>query len=247
MYEGSKHYADMTETIPQKLRSLTRRAGLSMERLARAMGYSHASGIQRYLSDNYSRERLDLDIALKFVRGLAGRGVPPITETEILRLTGIEQLLPPSNATRAPDHALLTPQALPVDVPVLGVAACGTEGDFSLNGETVNRVRRPPGLADNRAAFAVYVRGSSMEPRHYQGDLLYVDPLRPARSGDDVLVELRPDRPGEPGAAYIKQLVSQTPLRIILRQFEPAEDFAIPGNRILRVSKILSLSDLLGA
>lgn len=236
----------MIETVPKTLRALLKRAGVSMERLARDMRYAHANGIQRYLSDAYPKDRLDLDIALKFARGLVGRGVPPITEAEVMSLTGIEQLLPPTNVTRAPDHELPRPNSLPLDVPVYGVAVGGTDGDFSLNGDVVDRVRRPPGLADNRTAFAVYVRGDSMEPRHYQGDLLYVDPLRPARSGDDVLVELKPARPGEPGPAYIKQLVSQTPLRLVLRQFQPAKEITIPGERVLRVSKILSLSDLLG-
>lgn len=235
----------MTETTPQRLRALLKRAGISMERLARDMGFAHASGIQRYLSDAYPKERLDLEIAQKFARGLTGRGVPPITEAEVMALTGIGHLLPPENAIRAPDAPIRT-NTLPLDVPVYGVAVGGDSGDFSLNGDVVDRVRRPPGLTDNRAAFAVYVRGDSMEPRFYQGDLLYVDPIRPARSGDDVLVELKPARPGEPGPAYIKQLVTQTPLRVVLRQFNPAKEIIIPGERILRVSKILSLSDLLG-
>lgn len=152
---------------------------------------------------------------------------------------------PPSNAEPAA-APLPRPNQMPLDVPVYGVAVGGDAGDFSLNGDVVDRVRRPPGLIGNRSAFAVYVRGDSMEPRHYQGDLLYVDPIRPARSGDDVLVELRPGRPGEPGPAYIKQLVTQGPVRVVLRQFNPAKDITLPGAQILRVSKILKLADLLG-
>ena len=135
---------------------------------------------------------------------------------------------------------------MPLDVPVYGVAVGGSDGDFSLNGEIVDRVRRPPGLTENRNAFAVFVRGDSMEPRHYQGDLLYVDPMRPARAGDDVLVELKPQRAGEPGAAMIKQLVVKTPLRVVLRQFNPAKELTVPGEKILRVSLILKMADLLG-
>lgn len=155
-------------------------------------------------------------------------------------------LNPPPNAEPATVTALPRPNQMPLDVPVYGVAVGGDAGDFSLNGDVVDRVRRPPGLLGNRSAFAVYVRGDSMEPRHYQGDLLYVDPIRPARSGDDVLVELKPARPGEPGPAYIKQLVTQGPVRVVLRQFNPAKDITLPGAQILRVSKILKLADLLG-
>lgn len=236
----------MTRTIPEKLRALLKRAGVSQERLAKGMGYAHASGIQRYLADGYPKDHLDLDIAQKFVKGLVGRGSPLITEAEVMELTGLTGLLPPGNAG---PEALPVPRAasMPIDVPVFGMAVAGNgDGDFSLNGDVVDRVRRPAGLVGNRAAFAVYVRGDSMEPRHYQGDLLYVDPARPARSGDDVLVEMKPLRPGEPGPAYIKQLAVQTPLRIILRQFNPAKDITLPGDKILRVSKILKLADLLG-
>jgi phage repressor protein C with HTH and peptisase S24 domain len=136
--------------------------------------------------------------------------------------------------------------SMPLDVPVLGTAVGGNGGDFSLNGDVVDRVRRPPGLIGNKGAFAVYVVGDSMEPRHYQGDLLYVDPRRPARSGDDVLIELKPLRPGEPGHAMVKQLVVQTPLRVVVRQFNPAKEVTIAGDKVLRVSLILKLADLLG-
>lgn len=136
--------------------------------------------------------------------------------------------------------------SMPLDLPVYGVAIGGPDGDFSLNGEIVDRVRRPPGLMGNSKAFAVFVRGESMEPRHYQGDLLYVDPVRPARAGDDVLVEMKPARPAEPGAAFIKQLVSYTPVRLVIRQFNPAKDITLQTDKVLRVYKILKLADLLG-
>jgi hypothetical protein len=57
---------------------------------------------------------------------------------------------------------------------------------------------------------------------------------------------MKPTRAGEPGPAYIKQLVVQTPIRVVVRQFNPAKDITLPGDRILRVSKILKLADLLG-
>lgn len=243
----STQHTQMSEPTPLKLRKLVRRAGVSMERLARDMGYSHASGIQRYLSEGYTKERLDLEIAMKFAKALAGKGEPPITEAEVLALTGLHQLsLPAPNADLTTAVAAPRPNDMLIDIPVYGVAVGGDAGDFSLNGDVVDRVRRPPGLIGNKSAFAVYVRGDSMEPRHYQGDLLYVDPSRPARSGDDVLVELKPVRPGEPGPAYIKQLVTQGPVRVVLRQFNPAQDITLPGDKILRVSKILKLADLLG-
>lgn len=135
---------------------------------------------------------------------------------------------------------------MPLDVPVMGTAVGGSDGDFSLNGQYVDYVRRPPGIAKNYKVFAVFVQGSSMEPRFDEGSLVYVDPFRPVRSGDDVLIEMQPARAGEPGPAMIKQLVSKTPVRLSVRQFNPAKEITLPGDRVLRVCLILKLADLLG-
>jgi phage repressor protein C with HTH and peptisase S24 domain len=135
---------------------------------------------------------------------------------------------------------------MPLDVPVLGTAVGGSSGDFTLNNGVVDYARRPPGVARNKAVFCVFVRGDSMEPRFEAGDLLYINPARPARNGDDVLVEMHPDQQGEPGAAYIKRLEGQTPTKLILRQFNPTKRIEIPIVRVLRVCPILRTSELLG-
>lgn len=251
----------MSDSIPSRLRRFLTRSGVSQEEAAKRMGYSHASGIQRYLSEtDYTKEYVSVQFAKKFADAVAGRGPDPVSVDEVMELAGI---IPPFRVNKIPTGASgaedLLPNAdlratidmprvlaMPVDVPVYGVAVGGSDGDFSLNGEIVDRVRRPPGLMGNTKAFGVFVRGDSMEPRHQQGDLLYVDPVRPARAGDDVLVELKPLTGGEPGPAFIKQLVSQTPLRLVVRQFNPAKDITLPGARVLRICRILKLADLLG-
>ena len=69
----------------------------------------------------------------------------------------------------------------------------------------------PPGVADERVspstrvsacAFALTVRGDSMEPRFTEGDVLIVDPEIEARSGDFVIVRL-----DDAQEATFKQLV----------------------------------------
>ncbi|HYC05527.1 MAG TPA: S24 family peptidase [Azospirillaceae bacterium] len=132
------------------------------------------------------------------------------------------------------------------DVPVRGTAVGGLDADFFFNGGTVDWVRRPPGLQATRDAFAIYVAGSSMSPRYEEGDLVYVHPARPPRSGDDVLIELH-GRDGEPGPCYIKRLLRRTPTLIVAAQFNPArDDLEYELASVRGVFKIMTAAELLG-
>jgi phage repressor protein C with HTH and peptisase S24 domain len=153
---------------------------------------------------------------------------------------------PQTEAVRAPfDPPPIS--LMPLDVPVMGTAVGGSDGAFELNGQVVDYVRRPPGIAKNPNVFCIYVHGDSMSPRFEQGELIYCNPTRPARPGDYVVVELKPSRPGESGHAYIKRLLAKTPTKLKLSQLNPAKaDLEFPAEAVLRVSIILGLADLLG-
>src|SRR5882757_1655482 len=78
------------QTIPARLSKLRKQSGLSLRKLALAMGYADASSIQRYFDDErYSEEALPLSIAKKFAKALAGLGRPAIREGEVLALAGV--------------------------------------------------------------------------------------------------------------------------------------------------------------
>jgi transcriptional regulator with XRE-family HTH domain len=96
------------------------------------------------------------------------------------------------------------------DLPVYGTAVGGQEknGDFDFNtGDIIDYILRPPRLHGARSAFAVYLIGTSMEPRFREGAPVLVHPGLPAKPGDDVLVELRPSIDGAPHPALVKRLV----------------------------------------
>lgn len=140
--------------------------------------------------------------------------------------------------------------SMPKDVPVMGTALGGKEGDFALNaGEIIDYVRRPPGILGNKGIFAVYLNGDSMEPWRVAGDPIYCDPHRRARPGQHVLVECKPEQEGngEAGPAYVKRLVAQTPTLLRLAQYNPPEDnITLPLKRVKRVFRILEWAELLG-
>lgn len=132
------------------------------------------------------------------------------------------------------------------DLPVIGTAAGGDNGDFAMNGQTVDYVRRPPALAGLRDAFAIYLVGHSMEPRYDNGGLLFVHPGRPVSPGCDVLVELHGDH-GETGHCMVKTLVRRANGKYILQQYNPPrDDIEIAVERVRHIYRILRNEELLG-
>lgn len=69
------------------LKKLRLRAGLSLERLAKASGFARASSLQRYEDTNYMKGRkLPVEVVAKISPSIVGRGDPAITKEEIWRL-----------------------------------------------------------------------------------------------------------------------------------------------------------------
>ena len=178
----------MADNVPTTLRKLRKRAGLSLDRFAKAAGFSGSSSVQRYFEDDYGEPTLRLETARRFAKALVGRGTPPISEAEVLALAGVGVALPPVTAPLSelsppndlPAH-LAAAGAWPRDVPVYGVTVGGSDGDFMLNvGQVVDFARRPPTLG-RRTVFALYVQGASMSPWRVPGGLVFLDPVRPAR------------------------------------------------------------------
>lgn len=69
-----------------ELRALIARAGLTITAFAKKMGYSHRSGVQRYIDLKDPLDNLPYDVADKAAKMLAGLGNPPIVKAEVMRL-----------------------------------------------------------------------------------------------------------------------------------------------------------------
>jgi len=134
---------------------------------------------------------------------------------------------------------------MPKSVPVHGTVVGGSVGDFEFNGEVVDYVRRPPGIANTKGVFALYVSGDSMYPRFRPGALIYLNPSRPPRPGDDVVVEMFGES-GDHGPAYIKTLKARTALAWICEQFTPPMTIEYPAAKVRAVYRVMTLEELLG-
>lgn len=219
--------------------------GLSARRLS-SLARLNETAIKAIMTGRSVNPRADtllkiaaaLDCAVADLTGET-RTVPPTPPPSNKLPTGIQEV-DTTRIVEIPDRT-----AMPLDVPVYGVAVGGSSADFQLNGEVVDYVRRPPGLTRSRRAFAIYVVGSSMEPRFEEGDLVFLNPDRPPRPGDDVVVQMRTNGHG-PGDCYIKRLVRRTPSQWVCRQFNPEGEVTYSVDEVDRVFKVMTSADLMG-
>lgn len=233
-------------------------AGMSQRQLSEAAGLND-SAVKKIESGGVTHPRMDTLSALAKALGCSVADLMgPMAE----ELTNLPQPLP---TTVSPireahnfgpteilaDHVVSIPPVslMPKDVPVLGVAVGGDDSDFEFNGQIVDYVRRPPGLAGVQGAFGVYVMGTSMEPRYEEGELVYVHPGRPARPGDDVIIEMfNGDEDGRSGNCYIKRLLKKAGGNYVCRQYNPArDDLVYPVDRVKKVHRIMTAADLMSA
>lgn len=147
----------------------------------------------------------------------------------------------------APFEPVAVKQPTQNGLPVYGVASCHNQYSrqaFELQGEVIDRVKYPPALEKVHGAYALYAMGESMEPRYFEGELVYVHPTRPPTPMSFVVVQLRPEHDGGPVIAMIKRLVKRTHDKVTLEQFNPPERFEIQAESILAIHRILNGEDL---
>lgn len=182
-----------------------------------------------------------------------GIGAPPVpVETTSTRPLFIKR----KDAPRwtAPDPAkpraaqmmrTIDPSDASRPVPVLGTAAASVAGGFALDG-VVEWVRRPPGLIGAPNAYALWVAGDSMSPRHRPGDLVFVSPDRPPRLGDDVVVQTR-DHAGAPTIAWLKTLARTSGETLAFQQLHPEATIDWSREVVVAVHRVLTMREIVGA
>ncbi len=95
---------------------------------------------------------------------------------------------------------------------------------------------RPDPLRDVKDAYAVRVHDECMSPVLEPGYLLYVDPTRPVRAGDNVIIQLKD------GQAFIKRLVRRTEKALICKQFNPVQEIKYDPGKVRAVHLVVQVS-----
>jgi SOS-response transcriptional repressor LexA len=211
---------------------------LTMKEASMAMGRNHAY-LQQYLERGIPvRLPEDAREALAPLLGVKPGDLREHIEDALKEK--IRGLLPSGVNDNAPARANMAPRRVPLGrLPVLGSAEGGADGQSPWNGDVVDYVPMPAGLAGVPQAYAIYVYGTSMEPRYFAGDIAYVHPGRPVGPGAFVLVQLKPRTEGDPPSALIKRLVRQTATKLVLEQFNPARTFDVKQGDVVRIHRIV--------
>jgi SOS-response transcriptional repressor LexA len=233
------------ESITGRVRALRKRAGLSMAAFADALGMAGASSVQRYENPNdYPGGYLKRDLVAKMEAALVRKGSPPISREEVWELAGPEFLAPqPSAGPNATIGAKVGGRS--ATIPLYGQAVGGINGEFVLNdGTKLADIIAPPSLADITGAYAVTVSGESMEPRYFDGEVVFVHPKRRPVRGDFVIAQIANPNDGPP-LAYVKRLVKYNEGGLVLEQYNPPAELKFEHRAVMTVHVIVMGGDKL--
>jgi phage repressor protein C with HTH and peptisase S24 domain len=239
------------DSAGRRLRWARERAGLDQAAMARAEGIKAVT---------YRAYENDQNGYAKYASGFAKRLNVP---TDWLLDGGPLPDTPPPTAMPEPNGILAPPMEgasairMRRDVPVYGTAL-GAE--VVLDGEAVEQTelnraevieyRRRPSVLDGRVdVYALYVQGSSMQPRFRDGSILFVESRKRPAIGDDAVIYLRgPDEHnGErTTSVLVKTIVRKSASFVELEQYHPPHTFKIPMERVERMDRVLTLDDMTG-
>jgi hypothetical protein len=184
-----------------------------------------------------------------------------VTMPEFYSLMGVESEAPPTaNVVEAP-AGHFRHRSNPMDVPVWGSAEGadytpdldepGTcvETTTLMPDEVIDHIRRPIGIAEKRAAYALFVVGTSMEPRYFDGEPIFVDPVRTPAIGDHVVLQLiAPDGDGGDRVvrAMVKRLERRTAEFYFLSQYTPNITFKVAKANVQAIHRVIPPNELYG-
>ncbi|MCR9139398.1 MAG: helix-turn-helix domain-containing protein [Alphaproteobacteria bacterium] len=121
-----------------------------------------------------------------------------------------------------------------VKIPVFGQAVGGIDGEFVMNGDRLEDVFAPPILSSVAEAYAVYVAGESMEPRYFDGEIVFVNPVKRVRRGDFVVAQIQAEEHG-PRLAYVKRFVRWNAQVLVLSQYNPEKELHFAASQVVSV------------
>jgi transcriptional regulator with XRE-family HTH domain len=165
----------------------------------------------------------------------SGRSFPSLSlAAQIERLLGIE--VGAAGSGQAPQvRGLVHKRAR---LPIVGLPAPGDKERIIIDGSSRGEILAPPQLENVPGAKAVYVRGRSMEPRYYQGEVVYLDPSRPPNPGDFVMVTVKePNYPADIG--YIRQYLGEDLVHLHLGTLNPKRNHLISRQNLIGMATIV--------
>lgn len=120
-------------------------------------------------------------------------------------------------------------------VPVYGPAAAGSPEQILLTEDfIVEYADMPEELEGVKDGFKMYVKGDSMTPRHYEGEMVSVHPYRKPAIGQDCVYVEEPD-----GNAMIKRFVGETETEWKFAQYNPPKAFSVKKTKVRAIYSVV--------
>lgn len=148
---------------------------------------------------------------------------------DLARLLGVEEVALRGNSEAAgddrsrvsivPGNQLVSQQKMPVYA-----AAMGGDGHLIISFDQIDEIKRPAELENVKGGYGLLVKGSSMVPALYEGDMALVNPhLPPARDFVHIFYH-EPPHSAEV-EAIVKHLVNFTDRDWKVKQWNPVDEW----------------------
>lgn len=227
--------------IPQ-LRN-THNAGMDIAQIRK--GLEKPGKSQRGLAAALGIDPSAVNRMLAGTRQLKLSEVPKVEAYLNEKFTGHTQPDPPKGPSSTQNgYVTLAPGGVVFDrdlprLKVMGMVETGPDGWSLFNGEVIDTIPRPAQLAGAKDAYAVYIVGTSMEPRYFAGEAVLVHPGKPITVGAFVLVQLKPKADGDAPRAILKRLARRSGSKVVLEQYAPAKTFDLKADDILSMHRVV--------
>jgi phage repressor protein C with HTH and peptisase S24 domain len=123
-------------------------------------------------------------------------------------------------------------------LPIRGRNVIGKDG-VMLNpdgNDVVDTVEAPTGLTI-RGAYLIFITDNRMDPRYEQGEMVCVNPHRPPRPNDYVVIQISEDD-GKTVMAMARRLVSMDEREVVIQQLNPPKTRRLPRKQVVAVHRI---------
>jgi phage repressor protein C with HTH and peptisase S24 domain len=99
----------------------------------------------------------------------------------------------------------------------------------------------PPGLENTHGIYAVYVHGTQMSPRYRPGEMVWINPNKPLKRGDDVLVRLKDAKTAQT-IGIIREFVAWQDRELVLAMFNPSGEERYALDEVISIHPVVFCS-----
>jgi SOS-response transcriptional repressor LexA len=195
--------------------------------LSRACGI-HPSTLSKFLKNPVSS-----DLGMKTIAKISDRSGLPFPK--VSRIVQLPVAKPGQQRGSVDLQSTIPVQGGSQDLPIYGEDQLGSMAYDFRSPVPLGYAGRPVDLTSERA-YAVRIRDDSMAPRFKAGELIYVDPTRPAKPGDDIVVRLKD------GEGFVMRLVSRDLDGIRVDSYQPDGERNFPNEELAGLHVIVGVA-----